>query len=122
MNLDEKIKQELENEAEQLDQILAHEPGLFAMLLNTYKGALGGWMILISIITLSVSGVMVWAGYEFFFSAYDLDSKLHWGVVLLLSTMVQIALKMWMFMEMNRESSIREIKRVELLIERLSVK
>lgn len=119
MNIDEKIKEELESEAKQVDQILVHQEGLFSMLANAYKGALGGWMILVSIITLAVSAIMVWAGYEFFFVESILEHKLHWGVVLIISLVIQIALKMWTFMEINRMSTLRELKRVELAISKL---
>jgi len=126
MNLDDKIKQSLESEAKNLDQILAHEPGIFKMLLNAFKGSLGRWMILVAIATFLITLVMFWAGYQFFFVEVSSQAvmlhKIQWGVVLLLSTMVQIALKMWTFMEMNRQSAMREIKRLELTIEKLTNK
>ena len=124
MNLDDKIKQSLESEAKNLDHILAHEPGIFKMLLNAFKGSLGRWMILVAIVTFLITLLMVWAGYQFFFVEVSEQAvmlhKIQWGVVLLLSTMVQIALKMWTFMEMNRQSAMREIKRLELTIEKLT--
>lgn len=119
MNIDKKIKEELESEAANIDQVLMHQEGIFAMLINAYKGALGGWLILVSIITLAVSGIMVWAGYKFFFVELILEQKLHWGVVLIISLVAQISLKMWTFMEVNRMSTLRELKRVELAINKL---
>ena len=122
MNIDEKIKNELENDAAKLDDILAHEPGIFGMLGNAYKGSLGRWMIIVTIFTLAITAIMFWSGYQFFFVEGTELHKLHWAVVLLLSTMVQIALKMWTFMEMNRQSVIRESKRLELAVEKLTLK
>jgi|GEM_PF-426558 len=120
MNLDEKIKQELENEAKELDKILAHEPGIFKMLANAYKGALGRWMILVSIVTFLVTLLLFWAGYQFFFvTELSYEQKLYWGLVMVFVSMLQIAMKMWTFMEMNRQSTNREIKRQEVSIERL---
>lgn len=116
MNIDKKIKEELESEAANIDQVLAHQEGIFSMLTNAYKGALGGWVILVTIITLAVSSIIVWAGYEFFFVESLLEHKLHWGVVLIISLIIQISLKMWTFMEMNRMSTLRELKRLELAI------
>lgn len=116
MNLDDKIKQSLESEAKNLDHILAHEPGIFKMLLNAFKGSLGRWMILVAIVTFLITLVMFWAGYQFFFVEVSEQTlilhKIQWGVVLLLSTIVQIALKMWTFMEMNRQSAMRDRKSV----------
>lgn len=120
MNIDKKIQQELKEEANQLDNILAHEPGVFNMLLNAYKGSLGAWIVIVSIVTLCVSAIMVWAGYQFFIGeAKGLEHQVYWGVVLLVSVVIQVALKMWTFMEMNRQSTLREIKRLELMIEKL---
>lgn len=122
MNIDDKIKQELESEAKQIDKILVHDPGLFKMLANAYKGKLGGWLILVGVATFIFSILMFWCGYEFFFVEGPLEHKLQWGVGLLLSAMVQISLKMWTFMEMNRQSTLRELKRFELSINKLATK
>ena len=119
MNIDEKIKAELEHEAKSIDQALAHDAGIFTLLANAYKGALGRWVIIVGIFTFAVTVLMFWAGYQFFFVEGGLAMKLHWGVLLLLATMVQIALKMWTFMEMNRQSTLRELKRVEFSVESL---
>lgn len=120
MNIDEKIKQELKDESEQLDQILAHEPGIFKMLANAFKGSLGRWMIIVGLFTFIITLIMFWAGYHFFFEQGNMVFKLHWGVVLLFTAMLQIALKMWSFMEMNRQSMLREIKRLELAVDKLT--
>jgi len=126
MNIDDKIKHSLESEAKSLDKILAHEPGIFKMLINAFKGSLGRWMILVAIVTFLATLAMLWAGYQFFFVEVSSQAltlhKIQWGVILLLSTLVQITLKMWTFMEMNRQSAIREIKRLELVIEKLTDK
>ena len=120
MNIDEKIKQELKNESQQLDQMLAHEPGIFKMLANAFKGSLGRWMIIVGLFTFVITLIMFWAGYHFFFEQGSVAFKLHWGVVLLFTAMLQIALKMWSFMEMNRQSMLREIKRLELAVDKLT--
>jgi uncharacterized protein DUF6768 len=126
MNIDEKIKQELENEAKHLDQLLVPDPGLFKMLANAYKGSLGGWVVAVGIFTFAISILMLWCGYQFFFvegvAGGELTHKLHWGVGLLLTAMMQISLKMWTFMEMNRQTTLKEMKRIELAISKLSNK
>lgn len=120
MNIDEKIKQELESEAKQIDQIVAQQEGIFTMYFNTFKGALGVWMVIVTFVILVVTAVMIWAGYQFFFVEHELADKLHWAVILGIAIVAQVALKMWSFMEMNRQSTIREIKRLEITIAKLS--
>ncbi|GAA5129969.1 DUF6768 family protein [Thalassotalea piscium] len=119
MNLDERIKQELSDEAKHLDQQLANDSGIFTMLANAFKGSLGRWLVIVLVVGLLVTVLMLYSGYQFFFVEGNIAFKLHWGVVLLVATMVQISLKMWSFMEMNRQSSLREIKRLELMVEKL---
>lgn len=119
MNLDERIKQELSDEAEQIDHLLENDTGIFSMLVNAYKGSLGRWLVMVFIVGTLITILMGYAGYQFFFIEGDISFKLHWGITLLLATLIQIALKMWSFMEMNRQSSLREIKRLELMVEKL---
>ena len=86
------------------------------MLGDAYKGRLGGWMVLMSIIALLLSGLMLWSGYQFFFVVESVQELIRWGVTLLLSSMMQIAIKMWTFNEVNRNALQREIKKLELAI------
>jgi len=119
MNIDKKIKEALQQDSDNIDKMVAKEPGIFQMLFDAYKGSLGRWILIVGVVTFAVTVLMFWCGYQFFFVEGNMMHKLHWGVGLLLSTMVQIAMKMWSFMEMNRQSVIRELKRIELAIERL---
>ena len=121
MNLDEKIKAELESEASDIDKILLDDQGLIAMAKGSFKGGMGRWMIAINIVIVLVTAVMLWTGYQFF-TANSLEGQTFWGVCLLLSAYSQIAMKQWVWMEMSRNSLMREIKRVELAVERLTSK
>jgi len=116
MNIDKKIKEQLTTEAEQVDKILLHQEGIFSMLFNAYKGSLGRWMIIVSVVAVLVSLLIIWAGYQFFFVDLAIKEQLHWAVVLIISLIMQVALKMWAFMEMNRNSMLRELKRIEVAI------
>ncbi|PCJ50275.1 MAG: hypothetical protein COA74_03370 [Gammaproteobacteria bacterium] len=119
MNLDEKIKAELESEANEIDKILIDDQSLFDMVKGSFRGGMKRWMIAVNVVILPVSVVMVWTGYRFFTSD-NLDGYTYWGVCLLLSAYAQIAMKQWVWMEMGRTSLMREIKRVEVEVSRLS--
>jgi hypothetical protein len=121
MNLDEKIKAELESEANDIDKILLDDQGLIAMAKGSFKSGMGPWMIVVNIVILLVTAVMLWTGY-LFFTANSLEGQTFWGVCLLLSAYSQIAMKQWVWLEMSRSSLMREIKRVELTVARLSSK
>ncbi|ACJ30285.1 Alanyl-tRNA synthetase [Shewanella piezotolerans WP3] len=116
MDIDKKIREELAKEKALLSRQQTPDASLFAMLGDAYKGRLGGWMVLMSIIAVLLSALMLWSGYQFFFVVESLPELIRWGVTLLLSSMMQIAIKMWTFNEVNRNALQREIKRLELAI------
>ena len=51
MNIDERIKKELESESQQLDKILAEEPGLFGQVAGIF---ITNFFFLVNTISLSV--------------------------------------------------------------------
>ncbi|MCC4833995.1 MULTISPECIES: DUF6768 family protein [unclassified Shewanella] len=120
MSLDDKIREQLEHENELLKAQINRDPNLWSMLASAYQGRLGGWMIISTIVAFGLSALMLWCGYEFFFVESSMATKLQWGVGLLLSSMMQIAIKMWTFNEMNRSATQREIKKLEIAIQTLS--
>jgi hypothetical protein len=118
MNIDEKIRQQLESEQIDVDSILADEQGLFSMLSRVYRGNLAGWTILMTVVTLVIFVAAVYCGYRF----ATLDTaveKIHWGLLMLLAFLAVGLSKLWIFMEMNRASLLREIKRLEIAVLRL---
>lgn len=121
MSFDEKVKHELEDEAKIIDDILNDKQGILDLAAGTFKNGLGKWMALISVIILIVTGFMFWTGYHFFIAA-NLDDRLFWGVWFIVTVCVQVAMKQWTWMEMNRSSVLREVKRVEIEIAKLAAR
>ena len=60
-------------------------------------------------------------GYQFFISE-GMDDRIFWGVLLLAFWTGTIGIKIWFWLEMNRNSTLREIKRLELAVAQLTVK
>ena len=120
MNIDDKITQALKEESAQVDQLLAQDNnGLFGMLFATWRGGMSRWVLLVNVFVLFASILLVWAGYQFWI-AEIVKNQVFWGVIFLATLQVQGSLKMWLFMEMNRMSTIREVKRVEIAVARLA--
>ncbi len=63
------------------------------------------------------TGLTVWLAVELF-RATDVQHTVLLGTGVLFCSMVVFSLKVWFWMEMQRNSIIRELKRVELLIAR----
>ncbi len=117
MNIDEKIKQVLDQESKQIDELMLEEKGVFGMIGATFKGGNRFWLLLVYFFAILVSVLMFWTAYRFWI-AEELRQMVFFGFCFLAAMQAQIALKMWGFMEMNRTSMVREIKRVELQLAR----
>ncbi len=121
MNIDEKIKQELESNSPELDEILVDDEGLFDRLSGSFKGGLKRWIIMVYFLTVVVGTTFLWTGYRFFIST-ELQDQIFWGICLIVALNMQGFLKQFLFLESNRNSLMREVKRVEVAVARLSAK
>lgn len=119
MNLDEKITKALSDESAQLDKMMLQDTGLFGMAGSILKGSMRLWVFLVNVFVMIMTGLFIWCFYEFWITP-DTHERVFWGVCFIAALQAQIALKMWLFMEMGRNSTIREIKRVEIELARLS--
>jgi hypothetical protein len=117
--LDDQIKAELEKETSEIDELLAKEGGLPDMVSAAWHGGMRRWIWITGFFVFLLSAVLFWCGYEFF-TATTLEDRVYWGFCTLLSLAPQVALKQWQWMEMNRSSMMREIKRLELAVATLS--
>lgn len=115
MNIDDKITQALQAEAQRLEPMLLDDKGLFSRLLPIYRGGMRRWVWLVNGLTLVTSALMFWTGYEFFV-AQQINQQVFWGICLIVTLQMQIGLKNWLFMEMNRASLAREMKRLEVIM------
>ncbi len=118
MNIDERIRSELEDQGSAVDELKVEEKSLFGMLFRVFTGGLARWAAFAMALTLVFFGLTVWCGYEFF-TAASVDDRVFWGVLGLVAIHGLSMFKLWFFMEMNRHSVTREIKRVEIALARL---
>ncbi|QGX38382.1 DUF6768 family protein [Permianibacter aggregans] len=119
MNIDQRIKAELEQESAEIDRILGEDKGITSMMANSMKGNLGRWFLIANLFVLIFTGAMITVGYQFF-TADETGEQVFWGILLVLSLQMQIGLKQWLWQEMSRSSLLREIKRMELALARMS--
>lgn len=119
--IDRLIDESLEAEERELLRRIGEEPGYFTQAMGAFSGRLG-WVNLVLMI---VQGVMfvagVYAGVRFF-AAPDTLAALQWGlpaaVLLIMAGMLKLSV--WPTIQTNRV--LRELKRVELQIARVSAK
>lgn len=114
-DIDELIRRELANDGADLDDFLKPRTGLIAMALDAFKGTMGRWVWLMAVVNIIAAGFMFWCGYEFWI-AENIDDRIYWGIWLIVTATIGLAIKYWTWMEMNRTSLHREIERLELAI------
>jgi len=121
MNIDEKIKRELESDPFELDKIVVDDEGLFERMSGSFKSGMKYWLIAVYIASVVVGILILWTGYRFFISI-ELQQQVFWGVCVVISVIIQSSIKQFLMMETNRNSIMREVKRVEIAVARLSAK
>ena len=97
------------------------EDGFFKQMFDTFKGR-NGWVAVLSFVyTLVFSGVMIYAAYRFF-TDEAFESTVFWGIIMVHMAVFVGLLKMWYFMKMDRNTSLREVKRLELQVATLNAR
>ncbi len=119
MNIDQRIRNELHDQGIAMEDLKVEEKGLFPMLFRVFTGGLARWAAFAMVLTLVLFGLTVWCGYEFVTSA-SVDDRVFWGILAGVAFHGLSMFKLWFFMEMNRHSVTREVKRVEIALARLS--
>lgn len=121
MNLDDKIKQALQMDNKEIEEVLSKETGLFSQLTGVFRGNMRFWNIFGMVLAVATAVLMFWSGYHFFISE-NMDERLFWGILLLAFWTGTMGLKIWFWLEMNRNATSREIKRLELAVAQLTAK
>lgn len=101
-----------------LDFDPAREPGLFAQAMSLFRGRMRGWMIFMMVVQVAIIAGAIWAAVEFF-HAEDTRSQILCATIFTVVMLFHAAMKLWGFMQMNRNVILREIKRLELQLARM---
>lgn len=117
MDFDEKLKTTLE-EDEQLQRELLREDSIWTTIGDTFRGNQRYLVMLVFAFTFLFTIALFYCGYCFF-TATTLDQRLLYGFLTLMFMSSIAAYKIWYWMEMNRMTIIREVKRLELQIAQL---
>ncbi|MBT8395218.1 MAG: hypothetical protein KJN66_10260 [Bacteroidia bacterium] len=118
--IDEIIKDALtKEEAKFYDEL--EEQNLFQMLGGVLKGKLGWLVVIMNIVMVVVFGIFIYCAIQFF-NAEDTNELIKWSVGGVLCMMSISLLKLFVWMQMDKNSIIREMKRLEFQISILSSK
>ncbi len=115
-DLDKKIAEALSDQDREL-MAAFEEQGLFAQLGGLFQGKLG-WL---SLVTLVIGTILTFAGFYAawkFIVVEDIAAMLHWGALAWACFSAQMMIKLWSWMRMETNRTMREIKRLELQLAR----
>ena len=115
-DLDAKIRDALK--AEDAD-LFGDEPGLPAMVAESFRSK-NRWLVWVVWVSIFIfTGIAGWTAYGFF-TAETIDAKMEWGLIVALAMLSVVMLEQWYWMELQKNTVVREVKRVELQIARLA--
>jgi uncharacterized membrane protein YciS (DUF1049 family) len=118
-DIDDKIRAALRKEdAELLDHYPA-DASLPEMLIDTFRGRHRWLNALAFLITFVALALAICAGYRFF-QAETTRAMIAWATAFLLFISWVAMLKVWFWLEIQKNSLTREIKRLELQVANLS--
>lgn len=116
---DDEIRNALRVEADDASLHDAGDEGVIRQVTATFRSRMRFWVLAIWGATAMWTGVCVWAAVAFFRATETRDWIMYASIFLFAGIAVAM-LKMWYWMEMNRNTHSREIKRLEMQVARLA--
>ncbi len=111
--LDDDIRKALSTEESAYD--LGREEGVFSQMAGIYRGKMR-WMAICAAVEAIVFTVLIVLATIEFFQTDDPKWQLFYATGTILLGMMLLLIKLWGWMQMNRNSIRREIKRLELQV------
>jgi len=88
------------------------QQGVFKMWFDLYKGKMGPWAKMVTFFQLLFSLLAFWLGFKFF-SIEGVEPIMRYGGGLLIAILFVQMLKLWHWMQMDKNAILREMKRLE---------
>ena len=117
--LDDKIREALQKEDAELFEDVGSEPSIYEMLMETFRGR-HRWLVFLTMFWTIVFMVLGVLSVVRFFQAEETRDMLMWAAASAFLLSGVSMMKVWYWMELNKNSVTREIKRLELQIARLA--
>ncbi len=115
---DDKIRQALQAESDNVWKDV-EEQGLFEQALDVMRGKHRFLTVIANVVIAVFFAMMVYCVVRFF-DAQTTRTQIAWSVGFLASNMVVAMLKLWFWMQMDKNTVIREVKRLELQVATLA--
>ena len=117
-DFDDKIRRALQAESDNVWKDV-EEQGLFEQALGVMRGKHRFLTVFANVVMALFFAMMVYCVVRFF-DAQDTQTQIAWSVGFLASNMVIGMLKLWFWMQMDKNTVVREVKRLELQVATLA--
>ncbi len=117
-NIDDTIKAALQEDEIPASELHISEESLLKQVLLSFRVQNKFLVFWVFLVMFGMMGLMIWGLIEFF-STSDINLKLQWGLLILFTSYGISMLKLWYWMQLNKYSVMREIKRLEFQIAKL---
>lgn len=111
-NIDDLIKQALTEEESEILERLGEERNIFEQLLSNFQGKMKWISLYIAFMILVFFVLFIYCLIQFV-NTEDLRLMMMWGAAMGGSFLTVGMLKMWQWMQMDKNTMLREIKRLE---------
>lgn len=118
-DIDQQIREALRQEDAALLEHYRGEPPLHQMLIETFRGRWRWLVVMAFAMGIVVTALTVLCAYRFF-HAETTQAMIGWATGFVTCSLLILLVKVWYWMELNRNSVTREIKRLELQVAQLS--
>lgn len=112
MKNDELIKQRLLEATKEIDELITENNDIKSYLKLGFRSSTGSLVRMAYTMAIILTVLLLYAAYRFYISAPS--EGLFWGVCLLLSFNAQVATKLWIFSQNNKNYIAKEIRLMEL--------
>jgi hypothetical protein len=120
-NLDQAIRQALSAEDAEFLARFEKEAPLHEQVLGTFTGQWAALNVFAALLTFAIFGAFAYCVWNLF-ETTDVRETVLWSAGALWTALAVGMLKMWFWMEMQKNAILREMKRLELQVARLAAR
>ena len=119
--IDRKIREALQTQDAELFDEIGGEPAVHEMVIDSFRGRLR-WLVVLAAVWGAVILALALLCAVQFFRVDTVREMLAWATGCVLCVVYVMAMKVWYWMELNKNAVTREVKRLELEIARLAAR
>ncbi|RUO77323.1 DUF6768 family protein [Idiomarina seosinensis] len=112
MTDNDRTKEQVSSASQELDELMKENQGITGYLKLGFQSSTAGLVKLSYVLAILLTAIIFFTGYKFFNA--EQSQQVFWGVCLILSFNAQVATKLWIFSQSNRNFIAKEIRLMEL--------